>query len=315
MSVTVVGSIAYDSVRTPFGERDRMLGGAAVHFSLASSFFADVHVVGPVGEDFAEAEMAALERPGIHTADVERVSPGKTFFWRGHYDYDLNTAHTDDTQLGVFADFQPKLSQDSRACDVLFLANIQPELQLQVREQCDRAKFVALDSMNLWIENARDALVEVIKLVNCLLLNDAELRMLTDQPNLVRAAHEVISWGPHAVVAKQGEYGAALITRDGFFSLPAYPLETVLDPTGAGDTFAGGFVGTIAAHAHTLDGGPPADELLRSAMAHGTALASFNVEQFGTERVSRLQHAEIEDRVREIAEITRFSGAPLPARA
>jgi sugar/nucleoside kinase (ribokinase family) len=317
MSVTVVGSIAYDSVRTPFGERDRMLGGTAVHFSLASSFFADVHVVGPVGEDFGEAEMAALQRPGVHTADVERVRAGKTFFWRGHYDYDLNTAHTDDTQLGVFADFQPKLSEHSRACDVLFLANIQPELQLQVREQCQRAKFVALDSMNLWIENAREALVKVIEHVDCLLLNDAELRMLTGQPNLVRAAREVMSWGPpapQAVVAKQGEYGAALITREGFFSLPAYPLETVLDPTGAGDTFAGGFVGTIAAHAHTLDGAPPADELLRSAMAHGTALASFNVEQFGTERVSRLQHAEIEDRVREIAEITRFSGAPLPAR-
>ncbi|HTR89482.1 MAG TPA: PfkB family carbohydrate kinase [Solirubrobacteraceae bacterium] len=315
MSVTVVGSIAYDSVRTPFGERDRMLGGTAVHFSLASSFFADVHVVGPVGEDFTDAQMATLARPGVHTADVERVPGGKTFFWRGHYDYDLNTAHTDDTQLGVFADFQPKLSRDSRSCEVLFLANIQPELQLQVREQCDRAKFVALDSMNLWIDGARDALVEVIRRVDCLLLNDAELRMLTGEPNLVRAAREVISWGPHAVVAKQGEYGACLFTAERFFGLPSYPLETVLDPTGAGDTFAGGFVGTIAAHAHLLDDVPPEDELLRTAMAHGTALASFNVEQFGTERVARLEHAEIEQRVREIADITRFSGAPLPARA
>jgi sugar/nucleoside kinase (ribokinase family) len=253
--------------------------------------------------------MAELARPGVHTQDVERVPSGKTFFWRGHYDYDLNTAHTDDTQLGVFAEFEPKLSDASRACDVLFLANIQPELQLGVREQCDRARFVALDSMNLWIDTARDALLRVIETVDCVLLNDAELRMLTGEPNLVRAARTVIGWGPGAVVAKQGEYGATLITRGGFFSLPAYPLETVLDPTGAGDTFAGGFIGTLAAHAGPLD-----EEVMRSAMAHGTTLASFNVEEFGTERVSRLRHSEIEARVRELGEMTRFSGLPLPPR-
>jgi sugar/nucleoside kinase (ribokinase family) len=308
MSITVVGSIAYDSVTTPFGARERMLGGTAVHFSLASSFFADVHVVGPVGDDWGEEQMATLARPGVHTEDVEQVAGGKTFFWRGHYDFDLNVAHTDDTQLGVFADFQPKLSEDSRACEVLFLANIQPELQLRVREQCNRARFVALDSMNLWIDTARDALLRVIETVDCVLLNDAELRMLTGEPNLVRAARAVLSWGPGAVVAKQGEYGATLITRGGFFSLPAYPLESVLDPTGAGDTFAGGFIGTIAAH-EELD-----EDVLRSAMAHGTTLASFNVEQFGTERVSRLAHPEIETRVRELGEMTRFSGLPLPAR-
>jgi sugar/nucleoside kinase (ribokinase family) len=310
MSITVVGSIAYDSVRTPFGERERMLGGTAVHFSLASSFFADVHVVGPVGEDWGEAEMAALRRPGVHTEDVERVAGGQTFFWRGHYDYDLNVAHTDDTRLGVFAEFEPKLSDASRACEVLFLANIQPELQLRVREQCDQARFVALDSMNLWIDTARDQLVRVIERCDCVLLNDAELRMLTGEPNLVRAARTALGWGPRAVVAKQGEYGATLITRAGFFSLPAYPLETVLDPTGAGDTFAGGFIGTIAAHGGAID-----DEVLRSAMAHGTTLASFNVEQFGAERVSRLRHSEIEARVRELGEMTRFSGVPLPARS
>jgi len=309
MSITVVGSIAYDSVKTPFGERERMLGGTAVHFSLAASFFADVHVVGPVGEDWGEEEMAVLAaRPGVHTADVERVAGGRTFFWRGHYEYDLNTAHTDDTQLGVFADFQPKLSDASRACDVLFLANIQPELQLGVREQCSQARFVALDSMNLWIDTARDALLRVIETVDCVLLNDAELRMLTGEPNLVRAARTVLGWGPGAVVAKQGEYGATLITRGGFFSLPAYPLETVLDPTGAGDTFAGGFLGTIAAH-DTLH-----EDVMRTAMAHGTTLASFNVEQFGTERVTRLEHTEIEERVRSLSEMTRFSGVPLPAR-
>ena len=308
MSVTVVGSIAYDAVKTPFGERERMLGGTAVHFSLASSFFADVRVVGPVGDDWTETEMATLARPGVNTDDVEHVAGGKTFFWRGHYDYDLNTAHTDDTQLGVFAEIEPKLSDASRACDVLFLANIQPELQLRVREQCDSARFVALDSMNLWIDTAREALLRVIEHCDCVLLNDAELRMLTGEPNLVRAARTVIGWGPGAVVAKQGEYGATLITRSGFFSLPAYPLESVLDPTGAGDTFAGGFIGTIAAN-DTLD-----DDVLRNAMAHGTTLASFNVEQFGTERVSRLQHSEIEARVRELGEMTRFSGRPLPAR-
>ncbi len=286
-----------------------MLGGTAVHFSLASSFFADVHVVGPVGEDWGEAEMGTLARPGVHTHDVERVQGGKTFFWRGHYDYDLNTAHTDDTQLGVFAEFQPKLSEESRACEVLFLANIQPELQLGVREQCERARFVALDSMNLWIDTARDQLVRVIETVDCVLLNDAELRMLTGKPNLAQAAREVLGWGPRAVVAKQGEYGAALFTPERFFSLPSFPLETVLDPTGAGDTFAGGFIGTIAAHDGEID-----DEILRSAMAHGTTLASFNVEEFGTERVSRLEHSEIEARIHELREITRFSGAPLPAR-
>ncbi len=308
MSITVVGSIAYDSVKTPFGERERMLGGTAVHFSLASSFFADVRMVGPVGEDWGESEMAAIQRPGVHTEDVERVPDGKTFFWRGHYDYDLNTAHTDDTQLGVFAEFEPKLSDDSRACEVLFLANIQPELQLRVREQCDRARFVALDSMTLWIDTAREALLRAIETVDCVLLNDAELRMLTGEPNLVKAARTVIGWGPGSVVAKQGEYGATLITHSGFFSLPAYPLESVLDPTGAGDTFAGGFIGTIAAH-DTLD-----EEVLRSAMAHGTTLASFNVERFGTERVSKLRHTEIEARVNELREMTRFSGRPLPAR-
>ena len=190
---------------------------------------------------------------------------------------------------------------------MLFLANIQPELQLRVREQCDRARFVALDSMNLWIDTAREALVRVIETVDCVLLNDAELRMLTGRPNLIQAAREVLSWSPPhptAIVAKQGEYGATLITREGFFSLPAYPLETVLDPTGAGDTFAGGFIGTIAA-----GGGAPDEQALRSAMAHGTALASFNVEEFGTERVSRLQHSEIEARVRELREMTSFSGA------
>jgi sugar/nucleoside kinase (ribokinase family) len=310
MSVTVVGSIAFDAVKTPFGERERMLGGSAVHFSLAASFFTDVHVVGPVGDDFGEAEYGALQARGVDTSDIEHVPGGQTFFWRGHYDYDLNTAHTDDTQLNVFGDFEPKLSDGSRQADVLFLANIQPDLQHGVREQCANARFVAMDSMNLWIETARDSLVRTISNVDALLLNDAELRMLTEQPNLLRAARTVMEWGPQLVVAKQGEYGAALFTRDGVFALPAFPLEEVLDPTGAGDSFAGGFVGYIAAHSED----ELTDDLLRRAMAYGTAMASFNVQEFGTERVQRLTPDEIAERVAELQRITTFHAAPIPLR-
>jgi sugar/nucleoside kinase (ribokinase family) len=304
MSITVVGSIAYDAVKTPFGERERMLGGAAVHFALAASFFDQVvRVVGPVGDDFGEAELDVMRARGVDVSDVERIPGGKTFFWRGEYGWDLNSRETLDTQLGVFEGFQPKLSSQSRASDVLFLANIQPDLQREVRSQLPDASFVALDSMNLWIDIARDSLVAAIESVDCVILNDAELRQLTGKPNLFSAAREVLSWGPRAVVAKQGEYGAALITRERFFSLPAYPLESVLDPTGAGDSFAGGFVGYIAAH---LGSGDLSDELLRAAMAHGTALASFNVEEFGTERVVRLTDEEIAARVQELREITHF---------
>jgi len=317
MSITVVGSIAYDAVKTPFGERERMLGGAATHFALAASFFEQVHVVGPVGEDFAEADLEMLRDRGIDTSDIERLA-GKTFFWRGEYGWDLNSRETLDTRLGVFEGFQPKLSVQSRASDVLFLANIQPELQLEVRGQLPAARFVALDSMNLWIDIARDALVQAIELCDCVILNDAELRQLTAKPSLVSAAREVLSWkprsgegrGPSVIVAKQGEYGAALITRESFFSLPAFPLETVIDPTGAGDTFAGGLIGYIAAHPHN----ELSDELLRRAMAHATALASFNVEEFGTERVARLTAAEIATRVQELREMPHFSDAPLPLR-
>ena len=310
MSVTVVGSIAFDAVTTPFGERERMLGGSAVHFSLAASFFTDVRVVGPVGDDFGEGEYGVLRARGIDTSDIEHVPGGRTFFWRGHYEYDLNMAHTDDTQLNVFGDFDPKLSDASRSSEVLFLANIQPDLQRRVREQCANARFVAMDSMNLWIETARDSLVETISGVDALLLNDAELRQLTDQPNLVRAARTVMEWGPQLVVAKQGEYGAALFTREGVFALPAFPLEEVLDPTGAGDSFAGGFLGYVAARgAEDLS-----DDLLRRAMAYGTAMASFNVQEFGTERVQRLTAEEVAARVGELQRITTFEDAPIALR-
>ncbi|HEX8714068.1 MAG TPA: PfkB family carbohydrate kinase [Solirubrobacteraceae bacterium] len=319
MSITVVGSIAYDAVKTPFGERERMLGGAAVHFALAATFFDEVRVVGPVGDDFGERELDVMRERGVDIADVERVAGGKTFFWRGEYGWDLNSRETLDTQLGVFEGFQPKLSNGSRSSDVLFLANIQPDLQRDVRAQLPDAKFVALDSMNLWIEIARDSLVAAIENVDCLILNDAELRQLTGKPNLISAAREILAWGaaaaggrgPRVIVAKQGEYGAALVTRERFFALPAYPLETVIDPTGAGDTFAGGFVGYIAAHLDSAGAAPDgelSDELLRRAMAHATVLASFNVEEFGTERVERLTREEIDARAVELHAITQFSG-------
>jgi sugar/nucleoside kinase (ribokinase family) len=310
MSLTVVGSIAFDAVTTPFGSRDRMLGGSAVHFALAASFFEEVNIVGPVGDDFGDDELAVLEARGIRTADIEQVSGGRTFFWRGAYGWDLNDRETLDTQLNVFAEFEPKLSAESRGADVVFLANIQPELQREVRFQCKDSWFVALDSMNLWIETARDSLVEAISEVDCLLLNDAELRQLTREPNLVRAARQIREWGPRVVVAKRGEYGAAMVTDEGFFALPAFPLETVVDPTGAGDSFAGGFLGYVAAHAREeLD-----HDLLCRAMAYGTALASFNVEEFGVERVARLTKDEIADRVAELQRITRFIEKPVALR-
>jgi sugar/nucleoside kinase (ribokinase family) len=302
MSITVVGSIAFDAVQTPFGERERMLGGAATHFALAASLLSDVNVVGPVGDDFGDAEMTVLSTRGTNVDDVERVAGGKTFFWKGRYHDDMNTRDTLDTQLNVFEHFDPKLSENSQNADVLFLANIQPGLQLKVREQCDAAKFVALDSMNLWIDIARDELVQIIGKVDCLILNDEELRQLTGKPNLYTAAKEILGWGPSIIIAKQGEYGSALITKDEFFALPAYPLEQVVDPTGAGDTFAGGFVGFIAGQIDKpLDG-----DVLRNAMAYGTAIASFNVEQFGTEALESVDAQAVLARVADLWGFGRF---------
>jgi sugar/nucleoside kinase (ribokinase family) len=307
MSITVVGSIAFDAVKTPLGERERMLGGAATHFALAASFFDTVSAVGPVGEDFGPGDFDVLGTRGTLTDDVEQVQGGETFFWRGEYGWDFNSRETLETRLNVFESFEPKLSDASRACDVLFLANIQPSLQRQVLDQCGAAKFVAVDSMNLWIDTARDDLVDVIKRVDAVILNDAELRQLTQMPNTVAAAREVLGWGPRAVVAKQGEYGAALVTADSYFSVPAFPLQTVADPTGAGDSFAGGFVGFVARNL-----GDSMDEAaLRRAMAYGTAIASFNVEEFGTERVQRLEFEEVEERIAELHRSTQFDHEPL----
>ena len=330
MPITVVGSIAYDAVKTPFGERERMLGGAAVHFALAASFFEEVLVVGPVGDDFGEPELEVMRRRGVDVSDIERVAGGKTFFWRGEYGWDLNSRETLDTQLGVFEGFQPKLSERSRASDVLFLANIVPDLQIEVREQLPRRAFrrarldEPVDRHRQGPARAGDrerGLPDPQRRRAAPADGQAEPRVGgARDTDLGRgpierfetgdgaAAEGTVSArrGPSVIVAKQGEYGAALITSESFFALPAYPLETVIDPTGAGDTFAGGFVGYIAAHPEE----ELSDELLRRAMAHGTALASFNVEEFGTERVERLTGEEIAARVEELREFTHFSGTP-----
>ena len=312
MALTVVGSIAFDSVRTPFGERERMLGGSAVHFSLAAQFFTEVRVVGPVGDDFGGKQLAVLEDRGVITDDIERIEGGKTFFWRGHYEYDMNLAHTDDTQLNVFGEFEPKLSEASRRAQMLFLGNIQPELQRDVRRSCREAEFAALDSMNLWIETERDSLIAAIGEVDCVLLNDAEIRMLTAEPNLARGAKAVIGMGPSVVVAKRGEYGAALFTSDSFFAIPGYLLEDVRDPTGAGDSFAGGFLGYL--DNRRAAGRSPLDpDGLRQAMAYGSVLASFSVEDFGTDRISQLTMGDIVQRLHDLKQITHFEVEQAPA--
>jgi sugar/nucleoside kinase (ribokinase family) len=310
VALTVVGSIAFDSVKTPFGERERMLGGSAVHFALAASFFTDVRVVGPVGDDFGDEHLAVLADHGIDTDDIEHVSGGETFFWRGHYDHDMNVAHTDDTQLNVFAEFEPKLSQGSCESQMLFLGNIQPDLQRDVRRQSS-ASFAGLDSMNLWIDTARDSLVAAIAEIDCLLLNDAELRMLTGKPNLVAAARATMELGPSVVVAKRGEYGAVLFTAEDAFAIPGLPLEDVRDPTGAGDSFAGGFLGYLDA---VRVSGEHDERALRQAMAYGSVMASFNVEDFGTSRVASLNETEIAGRIAAFKRLTHFDVQSAVAR-
>jgi sugar/nucleoside kinase (ribokinase family) len=304
MSLLVVGSVAFDAVETPFGKCDKMLGGSASHFSISASYYTDVRIVGVVGGDFTEAEQHVFDSHGIDTTDLERIPEGKTFLWRGRYDYDLNVAHTLDTQLNVFADFKPKLSEESKKARLVFLGNIQPDLQRQVREQLPAAELVALDTMNLWIETARESLLRAIKGVDLLIINDAEVRQLTGVPNLVKAARLILSWGPKSLIAKRGEYGAALITAESYFAMPAYPLESVFDPTGAGDTFAGGFMGYLSSQKN-LD-----EATMRRAMIFGSVMASFNVEEFGTDRIRRLTQGEINDRFRAFKQMTHFEEIP-----
>src|SRR5688572_21838234 len=214
MSLTVVGSVAFDALETPFGSRDKILGGAATHFGLSASFFTQVNAVGVVGGDFGEAEWDVFRRHNINTNDIEIVPDGKTFFWSGRYDYDMNTAHTLDTQLNVFETFDPKLSDNSRNARLVFLSNIQPTLQRRVREQCGGAAFVAMDTMNYWISSAKDELIETIRVVDCIIINDRQARQLTDEPNIHKAARKIMDFGLRAVVIKRGEYGATLFTKD-----------------------------------------------------------------------------------------------------
>ena len=305
MSLLVVGSIAFDAIKSPFGERERTLGGSAVHFSLAASYFTDVRVVGPVGDDFGDAEYEMLHSHGVNTDDVEHVAGGKTFFWAGEYEWNVSVRHTLDTQLNVFGDFEPKLSENSKAADTVFLANIQPDLQRDVREECAAARLVALDSMNFWIENTRDSLLHTISKVDMLLMNDEEVRQLTEQPTLLKGVRQLMELGPRIVVVKQGEYGAALFSgeEEGFFALPAYPLETVVDPTGAGDSFAGGLLGYLDSQ-----GGATDSATLRRAMTYGSAIASYWVEEFGCERAERLAREEIDERYEAFRRMTSLEG-------
>ena len=307
MAVTVVGSVAFDALETPYGRRDRILGGAATHFAIAASFFTDVSVVGVIGEDFGDAEFDVFHSRGINTDDLEQVAGARSFFWKGRYEADMNVAHTLDTQLNVFADFDPSLSEAARSASILFLANIQPDLQRRVREQCDQARLVGLDSMNYWIESARDSLLETMRRVDVVVLNDMEVRTLMGEPNLARAAKAMRALGPRLLVVKQGTYGACMFSEEGYFAVPAYPLETVVDPTGAGDSFAGAFFGYL----DSLGSAAWSESDLRCATVVASTMASFTVEDFGSERLQRLTLGEIAARFDEFRAITAFEAPVL----
>src|SRR5216684_6459465 len=304
MTVLVIGSIALDSLETPFGTAENVLGGAGSYFSLAASTLTPVQLVGVVGSDLDERHLDTLRSHGVDLQGLQRVENGKTFRWQGHYEYDLNVAHTLDTHLNVFAGFQPKLSEGSKNSRLVFLGNIQPDLQRGVRAQTPNAELVALDTMNLWIDTTRDSLQKTIEVVDLLIINDAEARQLAGEPNLIKAARKILSWGPSTLIVKRGEYGAAMFTKETYFAIPAYPLEAVFDPTGAGDTFAGGLMGYLASQ-EKLD-----EAALRRAMIFGSVMASFNVEEFGSERVQRLTADEINQRFRDFKRFTHFEEIP-----
>lgn len=300
MSILVVGSVAFDDIQTPFGKAERCLGGSATYFSVAASFFTDVDLVGVVGDDFSEKDLEIFRGRRINLDGLERVRGAKTFFWSGEYGYDLNVAKTRDTQLNVFADFEPKLNEKQRAAQVLFLANIQPELQMRVLKQMQRPKLVALDTMNLWIATKRKELENAFGQVDLVLINEAETRQFTGETNLVKGARQILSLGPHTIVIKRGEYGVLMITRGEIFAIPAYPLETVFDPTGAGDTFAGGFLGYLTSRQQH-------DETeLRRAIIFGSVLASFTVEKFSLDRLREIALQDVYERYRAFRALTHF---------
>ena len=299
MGIVVVGTVAFDTVETPFGKGENVLGGSATYFSTSASFFSDVSLVAVVGEDFPEEHVNFLKSREIDLQGLQRI-PGKTFHWSGKYGYDLNEAQTLDTQLNVLLDFKPELPAAYRSTDVLFLANIDPELQLQVLDQVDKPRLTACDSMNFWISSKPEALKEVMRRVDIVVINEGEARMLTGEANLVKAARQMINQGCKRLVVKRGEYGVLMFTADTVFAAPAWPLEEVFDPTGAGDTFAGGFMGYLA------NTGDLSEEGIRQALVFGSVMASFNVEDFSLNRMKRLTYPEIEARYRSFKGLTSF---------
>jgi sugar/nucleoside kinase (ribokinase family) len=299
MGILVVGSVALDSVKTPFGKRDEILGGSATYFGIAASYFTDVSVIAVVGEDFPEEHVAFLRRKGIDTSGLQRRA-GNTFRWKGEYGSDLNTRTTLETQLNVFADFSPKLLGSHCSREYLFLGNIDPDLQQLVLEQMKKPRLVACDTMNFWIERKPESLLATLSKIDILIINDEEARQLAVEHNLFRAAPVILDMGPKVLIIKRGEYGAMMFSSRSIFSVPAFPVEEVLDPTGAGDSFAGGLMGYLAAS------GKFDDAALRKAVAFGAVMASFNVMNFGAEKLGDLTFTEIESRYREFHKIVSF---------
>ena len=299
MSLLVVGSVAFDSLRTPHGDAEEILGGSATYFSVTASYFAPVNVVAVVGDDFGADEISVFTSRSIDIQGLERAK-GKTFRWRGQYDVDMNEARTLETQLNVFEHFAPKIPPVYLNSEFVFLGNIDPLLQLHVRQQLPQARLVACDTMNYWISGKPEELKRTLAAVDLLVINETEARMLSGSDNLKRAATEIRALGPNVVVIKRGEYGACLFKDTTIFFAPGYPLEQVYDPTGAGDTFAGGFMGYLARSADLSDAG------LRRALVYGSVMASFAVEEFGLSRLLRLQRQEIEGRFQEFKSMTHF---------
>jgi len=299
VSLLVVGTVALDSVRTPFGNVDNVLGGSATYFSTSASYFTDVRLVAVIGEDFPKEHIQFLKSKNVDTRGLE-VQKGETFRWKGEYGYDLNEAHTLATDLNVLATFKPNITDDFKTSDVVFLANVDPEIQLDVLRQVEKPKLVACDTMNYWISSKLDALKRTLKEVDLLTINEAEIRQLAGESSLVKAAKSVQAMGPKTIVVKQGSYGALMFNVHSVFSAPAYPLESVFDPTGAGDTFAGGFMGYLASTMNF------SEDSMRKAVIFGSVMASLNVEAFSLDRLRSLDYQEIEDRYREFKKLTHF---------
>ena len=299
MSILVVGSVAFDSVETPFGKADNVLGGSATYFSTAASYFSEVKLVAVVGEDFPDEHIDFLKSKGVDVDGLKKMQ-GKTFRWEGRYDYDLNEAHTLATHLNVFEKFQPEVPEAYRKSSYVFLANIDPDIQWNVLEQVKKPKFVACDTMNFWIEGKPEALKRLLSKVDLFVLNEGEAREFAKEPNLIKASKKILSYGPKTVIIKRGEYGALMFNGGTIFSAPAYPLESIFDPTGAGDSFAGGLMGYLA---NTDD---TSESNIRQAIIFGSVMASFNVEDFSLNRLKTLTLKEIQERYRQFKQLTHF---------